>query len=139
MTSSDAPAHILGMSLATVPVQTDDSLAALRGILCGGAEAPARSFTMWSASTTCPGVCVFTSTRLHRRRDPPRHGRQPGTRHGPTPRRRHGPGLGASSEVAAVLTATGCMTRYIDAAYAVAFRLRDDVVELIEAILVTAD
>jgi hypothetical protein len=44
----------------------------------------------------------------------------------------------ASSDVADVLAATGWTARCADPAYAVAWRLRDEVVDILEAILVTA-
>ncbi len=133
------------MSTATIPARrADDAFAALREFLCGDGPAPASKITMWSSSRTGPGVRLFTSSRRAaayvgdetRRRDKTGHP-------GPVTVHRLDGGLepdrDASSEVAAVLTATGWMTRCTDAACAVAFRLRDDVVELIKAILVTAD
>jgi hypothetical protein len=129
------------MSTATIPAPTDDALTALRELLAGESHGPA---TMWSASCTGPGLRIFTSGRLAAGyiADETRRRVRAGNPEPVTVHRLDGgmePDWDASSDVADVLTATGWTTRCTDPAYAVAWLLRDDVAELLEAILVSAD
>lgn len=141
----ESPAHIETMSTVTVPAPTaDDALAALREILCGDGKASAPATTMWSASYDGPGLRVFTSARGAAAfvTEETRRRVKAGNHEPVTVNRLDGamePDWNASSDVADVLTATGWTTRCADPSYAVAWRLRDEVVELLGAVLVTED
>lgn len=130
------------MSTATIQAPTDDAaLDALRELLAGETQGPA---AMWSASCTGPGQRIFTSGRLTAGyiADETRRRVKAGNQEPVAVHRLDGamePDWDASSDIADVLAATGWITRCSDPAYAVAWRLRDDVVELLEAILVTSD
>lgn len=133
------------MSTATVPAPTnDDALAALRELLMGPDAAPAPVTTMWSVSCAVPGVRIFMSAFRaaefivdeSRRRVKARN-LEP-----LTVQRLDGgmqPDWDASANVADVFTATRWLRRCTNDAYAVKWLLRDEVVEVVRAILVTDD
>jgi hypothetical protein len=129
------------MSTATIPAPTEDALTALREHLAGESQDTA---TMWSASCIGPDRRIFTSGRLAAGyiADETRRRVKAGNPEPITVNRLDGgmePDWNASSDVADVLTATGWTARCADPAYAVAWLLRDDVVELLDAILVPAN
>ncbi|MET1086891.1 MAG: hypothetical protein ABWY04_07200 [Arthrobacter sp.] len=131
------------MSTATVPAPTaDDALAALRELLMGTSQGTAKT-TQWSASYDGPGLRIFTSARAAAAfiADETRRRVKVGNPEPVTVNRLDGamePDWNASSDVADVLTATGWTARCADPAYAVAWRLRDEIIEVLEAILVPA-
>lgn len=138
-------AHMSGMSTATIPAPTDDAaLAALREILTGNGQTAAPVTTMWSVSYAGPGVRVFTASRPAARFivNETRRRVKAGN---PEPVKVHRLDGGmeadwnASSDVADVLAATGWTARCADPAYAVAYLLRDEVIEVLEAILVPSE
>lgn len=132
------------MSTATIPAPTnDDALASLRELLLAPATREAPVTTMWSVSCG-PGIRIFMSAFRaaeyivdeSRRRV---KARVPAEL---TVQRLDGAMTAdwdASSDVADVLGATRWLRRCTNDAYAVKWLLRDEVVELVRAILVSED
>jgi len=127
----------------STPTQTahaaDLDLAELLKDLMG----PPRVKTMWSASYAGPGTRIFTDTRSAAQfiADETRRRVRSGNPEPVTVNRIDGgmePDWDASSDVADVLTATGWTARCAAPSYSVAFRLRDDVIDVLEDILVPA-
>lgn len=132
------------MSTATVPAPTaDDQLADLRALLCGDEPAPTTVITMWS--TACAGgQRIFTSSRLAAAYvvDETRRRIKAGDTAAVTLQRLDGamePDWDASSDIADVLAATDWIARCPDPAYKTAWLLRDEVADVLEAILVTEE
>ncbi|HEX9088637.1 MAG TPA: hypothetical protein VF867_14045 [Arthrobacter sp.] len=127
----------------STPTQTapaaDLDLAGLLKDLMG----PPQVKTMWSASYAGPGTRIFTDTRSAATfiTDETRRRVRSGNREPVTVNRLDG-GMeadwNASSDVADVLAATGWAARCAEPSYAVAWRLRDDVINVLEDILVAS-
>jgi hypothetical protein len=118
---------------------TDIDFARLLEELMGPAPTP----TMWSMSYDGPGTRIFTNTRGAAKfiTDEARRRVRAGNPEPVTVNRLDGgmePDWDASSDVADVLAATGWTERCTDPSYAVAWRLRDEVIDVLEAILVPA-
>lgn len=132
------------MSTATVPAPTDDAFAALRELLMGTSQGPVQKPVMWAASYGGPGTRIFTGALAAAVfiTDETRRRVKAGNPEPVTVDRLDGamdPDWNASSDVTDVLTATGWTARCADPSYAVAWRLRDEVIDLLEAILVASD
>jgi hypothetical protein len=109
----------------------------------GTSQGPVPKPVMWSASYGGPGTRIFTGARAAAAfiTDETRRRVKAGNPEPVTVNRLDGAmdtDWNASSDVADVLAATGWAARCADPAYAVAWRLRDEVVDILEAILVTA-
>ncbi|HEX9226477.1 MAG TPA: hypothetical protein VF885_07435 [Arthrobacter sp.] len=131
------------MSTATVPALTDDAFAALRELLMGTSQGPVQKPVMWAASYGGPGTRIFTGARAAATfiTEETRRRVKAGNPEPVTVDRLDGamdPDWNASSDVADVLAATGWTARCADPAYAVAWCLRDEVIDVLEAILVPA-
>lgn len=132
------------MSTATVPALTDDDFAALRELLMGTSQGPVQKPVMWAASYGGPGARIFTGNRAAAAfiTDETRRRVKAGNPEPVTVNRLDGamaPDWNASSDVADVLAATGWTARCTDPSYAVAWRLRDEVVDILAAVLVSED
>lgn len=133
------------MSTATVPAPVNDAaLASLRELLMGPDAEPAPVTTLWSVGLTGPGVRIFTSAFRAAEFIVDESRRRVKTRN-PEPltvRRLDGamePDWDASSDVADVFTATRWLKRCTNDAYAVKWLLRDEIIEVVRAILVSDD
>lgn len=119
---------------------TDIDFAHLLEELMGLAPTP----TMWAASCAGPGTRIFTDIRSAAKfiTDETRRRVRSGNPEAVTVNRLDSgmePDWNASSDVADVLAATGWTSRCTEPSYAVAWRLRDDVVDVLEDILVAAN
>lgn len=133
------------MITATAPAPVNDAaFASLRELLMGPDAEPAPVTTLWAVSLTGPGVRIFTSAFRAAQFIVDESRRRVKARN-PLPltvQRLDGamqPDWDASSDVADVFKATRWLKRCTNDAYAVKWLLRDEVVELVRAILVTDD
>lgn len=130
------------VSMST-PTQTAPSADLDLAYLLKDLMGPPRVKAMWSASYSGPGIRIFTDTRSAAQfiADETRRRVRSGNPEPVTVNRLDGgmePDWDASTDVAAVLTATGWTARCAASSYSVAYRLRDDVIDVLEDILVPA-